>query len=106
MPTLKERETKKIKLDTVKGGEVTVYTSLTAADAEKMAKAQGEHPITAPLLILIKDWNLTAESGKKLTINETNIGLLDLNDVNKIADECGINDRSFLAKRRTESGSE
>lgn len=104
MPTLKKRETKTIKLDTIEGGEVEVYTSLTAADAEKMAKSQGDHPITAPLLILIKDWNLEGESGKKLSINETNIGLLDLQDVNKIADECGINDRTFLAKRQTETG--
>jgi len=105
MPTLNKRETKKIKLDTIKGGEVEVYTSLTAADAEKMARSQGEHPITAPLLILIKDWNLENSDGKKLSINESNIGLLDITDVNKIADECGINDRSFLAKRRTASGS-
>ncbi len=107
MPILKDRETKKIALKTIEGGEVEVYTSLTAGDAERLNKMQmeGKH-IVGPLLIIIKDWNLTNGDGVKLKITEGNIGLLDIKDVNHIADESGISDKTFLAEEPIENGSE
>ena len=106
MPVLKERETKTIKLKTIEGGEVEVYTSLTAADAEAMSKLQAEHPITAPLQIILKSWNLTNAEDKVLKITPGNIWMLNVIDVHYIADECGINDRTFLASEPIENGSE
>jgi hypothetical protein len=107
MPVLKKRETKTVKLITIPDAEVEIYTSITADDAQKLNKltAEGKH-IVGPLTFLIKDWNLTNEEGTKLKITEGNIGLLDLRDVEHIADESGISDGSFLAKRQTETGSE
>jgi len=106
MPILKERATKTIQLKTIKGGEVVMYTSLTAADAELMNKLQIEHPITAPLQILIKSWNITNADGIVLKITPGNVGMLNLIDVNHIVDQSGINQGTFLAPEPIETGSE
>ena len=89
MPQIPERITKKIQLKTIAGGEVEIYTSLLAADLERISPDPENiknHPLKT-LAFLIKDWNLEDAEGKKLGITEENVGKLDIKEINLIYGE-------------------
>lgn len=104
MPTINPRETQKIELKTIKGGEVTCYTTFTAGDVEKITKADDGGFITS-LLYIIKEWNLTDEDGKPLEVTKENIALLDIRDAKHIVEAAEVSIESFLDETPTESGS-
>lgn len=107
MPKLEVlRETKKVQLDYVKGGEVEVYTSITGGDIEEMQKLglfdeKNKQPLT-PLKFLIKDWNLEDDQGVKLPIEMEHIKKLDFKDLMKIYSEAGFDSDNpdFLGKKK------
>lgn len=97
MVKVPNRQTKKINLEKIEGGEVEVYTSLTAGDVQEINESNSKSILT-PLKLLIKSWNLENEEGKPLEITEENLKIIDVNDVNKIVDTSGINMNSYLRK--------
>lgn len=93
------RQTKKIALEAIEGGEVEVYTSFTAGDVEEITSSPNKNSLVLPLKLLIKGWNLTNDKNVPLEVNEANIKLLDIKDVNKIVDELNVSVTSFLEKK-------
>ncbi len=83
MPVLNDtRQTKKVALKTIKGGEVEIYTSLKFGDFVGVETANND--IERGIVMLekiIKDWNLTDKDGNKLPVNMENIKKLDIQDV-------------------------
>lgn len=103
MPILKDyRQTKKVKLEIIEGGEVEVYTSLLASDIQELlTSGAGNDPIKA-LPRMIKSWNLTDEAEKTLPITPDNVGKLDVRDIYKIINATEIVDEDFLEKGKSE----
>lgn len=94
MPTLKQKETKKINLVSIPDAELEIYTSFNAGDVETILKE--DLGFIGPAKQLIKSWNLTGESGTPLKINAENIRQLDVRDIHHIITESGINPNDFL----------
>jgi hypothetical protein len=99
-----KRETKKVALDYIEGGEVETYTSILGADIEKMQKSgilEGANKDSvAPLMYLIKDWNMEDEAGQKVPVTLDNIKKLDFKDLLKIYRESGFNEgEDFLSPK-------
>jgi len=99
------RETKKVKLNCVKEGEVEVYTSITGVEIEEMQKLgvferQGQN-VLAPIKFLIKDWNLTDDKGNKLPVEMEHIKKLDFKDLMMIYKEAGFDSGNpdFLGRK-------
>jgi hypothetical protein len=98
MPRINKRGTIKVALKSIAGGEVEVYTSLTAGDVERIYASQTKTLLT-PLVLLIAKWNLTDEKDVPLAINETNVERLDINDVTEIMDKSGVGVTDFLERK-------
>lgn len=90
------RETKKIKLQEIPGGEVVVYTDLLTGDVEDLLAQGLERSPSAILSKIIKEWNLTDEQGNQLEVNLENCRKLPVKDTMAIIKEAGLDDESFL----------
>ncbi len=90
MPVLRDiRQTKKINLKSVEGGEAEIYLEYLAGDLEKIAQRADSKPFLFTISLLIKSWNLQNEDETPLLINEENIGRLcqaDLLEIQKNID--------------------
>lgn len=76
MPVLKDfRRTKKVDLSKyVEGAEVEVYNSVLVKDGDNLARLTADKEnfdqLCESLLLLIKGWNFTDESGHPLTVTK------------------------------------
>jgi hypothetical protein len=102
MAKLKDvRQLKEINLKTIPEGKIWIYDGFLAKDLEFILKEEEESK--KPLLILgllIKDWNLEDDDGKKLPISEENIGKLNILDINQIISE--LNFTADFTEKKTE----
>lgn len=90
-PILKsERETKKVQLKSIPGGEVEIYTSLTAGDIEKIVSEGGDRSFLKQLTIIVKGWNLVDENGNALEPTEANLAHLTHEDAMTIVQAAGF----------------
>lgn len=102
MPVLNvEKQTAVVKLESIEGGEVTVYTDPTASEMERIIKETGPDggvSITATLAALIKEWNLTNPVGEPLPVTKENVGALPYKDANKVISAIHL-DQSAIAPK-------
>lgn len=102
MPVVKDfRTTKKITLKSLEGSEIEIYSGIlfrdtkvvddltrTDYDPTKLLKA---------LVLCIKSWNFTDESGKDLPIDEHSLGLLRPDTIQELIGEI----TSFVSEKKS-----
>jgi len=84
MPVLKDiRKTKEIILPNLKA-KVVLFNTLLTGETEQVYEMKGSDMAKARkmLSMLIKEWDLTDETGKVLPHNEENLAKIPLTDLN------------------------
>jgi len=99
MPKLSDAiETTKTSLPSIKGSEVEIRKDLRAGDIEKVYSEDNSDITSAlkALTLLIKDWNLEDEEGKKEEINIKNVRKLTQSDILFVLKQTNfINEQDF-----------
>jgi len=91
MPVLKDtRKTIEVSLPSFKDSKIILYEGMLFGDLAELenAKTDMERGLLS-LKLLIKDWNFTDETGKKLEVSLENLRLLPIPDLTFLFDKIG-----------------
>lgn len=94
MPILTDpRKQVTVELPSIEGSEVTLRDGLLIKHLEQIGDFEKDKmkSTVKVLALTIEDWNLTDKDGKKLPVNEANIGMLTLADMQFLLSKINLN---------------